>query len=159
MVFNVTFNNTSVISWRPILLVEETGVPGENHRTVASHWHILLHIVVSSTPRHERGFELTTIVMTGMDCTGSCKSNYHTITTTTAPLLKGIRGDSWQARKCLPFKETPTNTPKKIARCRKSLKIPKGWSESITRRINNTMTNRVLQSVFLCTLSIAFSSR
>jgi hypothetical protein len=30
MVFNVTFNNISVVSWRPVLLVEETGVPGEN---------------------------------------------------------------------------------------------------------------------------------
>jgi hypothetical protein len=26
-----TFNNTSVISWRSVLLVEETGGPGENH--------------------------------------------------------------------------------------------------------------------------------
>ena len=43
------------------------------------------HNVVSSTPRHERGFELTTLVMIGTDCTGSCKSNYHIITTTTAP--------------------------------------------------------------------------
>jgi hypothetical protein len=32
----------SVISWRSILLVEETGVPGENHRPVASHWQTLL---------------------------------------------------------------------------------------------------------------------
>jgi len=31
MVFNATFNNISVISWRSVLLVEETGVPGENH--------------------------------------------------------------------------------------------------------------------------------
>jgi hypothetical protein len=31
------------------------------------------------------GFELTTSVVIGTDCTGSCKSNYHTITTTTAP--------------------------------------------------------------------------
>jgi hypothetical protein len=37
MVFNVTFNNISVISWRSVLLVEETGRPGENHRPVASH--------------------------------------------------------------------------------------------------------------------------
>ena len=37
MVFNVTFNNISAISWRLVLSVEETGVPGENHRTVASH--------------------------------------------------------------------------------------------------------------------------
>jgi hypothetical protein len=27
------------------------------------------------------GFKLTTSVMIGTDCTGSCKSNYHTITT------------------------------------------------------------------------------
>jgi len=37
MVFNVTFNNISVISWQSILLVEETGVPGENHKPAASH--------------------------------------------------------------------------------------------------------------------------
>ena len=36
MVFNATFNNISVISWRSVLLVEETKVPGENHRPVAS---------------------------------------------------------------------------------------------------------------------------
>ena len=27
----------------------------------------------------------TTLVVIGIDCTGNCKSNYHTITTTTAP--------------------------------------------------------------------------
>jgi hypothetical protein len=37
MVFNATFNNISVISWRSVLLLEETGVPGENHRPVTSH--------------------------------------------------------------------------------------------------------------------------
>jgi len=31
MVFNAPFNNISVISWRSVLLVEETRVPGENH--------------------------------------------------------------------------------------------------------------------------------
>jgi len=30
MVFNATFNNISVISWQSVLLMEETGVPGEN---------------------------------------------------------------------------------------------------------------------------------
>jgi hypothetical protein len=33
-------------------LVEETGVPGENHQQTLS------HNVVSSTPRHERGSNL-----------------------------------------------------------------------------------------------------
>ena len=46
MVFKVTFNNISVISWRSVLLVGETG---ENHRPVASHWHTVSHSVVSST--------------------------------------------------------------------------------------------------------------
>jgi hypothetical protein len=40
MVFNATFNNISAISWRSVLLVGETGVPGENHRPVASHWQL-----------------------------------------------------------------------------------------------------------------------
>ena len=51
MVFNATFTNVSVISWRSVLLEEETGIFGENHRPVASHWQILSHNVVSSTPR------------------------------------------------------------------------------------------------------------
>ena len=54
MVFNATFNNISAISSQSVLLVEDTGVPGENHRPTASHWQTLSHNVVSSTPRHER---------------------------------------------------------------------------------------------------------
>ena len=48
------FNNISVISWRSVLLVEETGVPGENHRPAPSHWQTLSHKVVSSIPRLQR---------------------------------------------------------------------------------------------------------
>jgi len=50
MVFNATFNNISVISWQSVLLVEETGVPIENHRPSPSHCQTLSHNVVSSTP-------------------------------------------------------------------------------------------------------------
>ena len=32
MAFTATFNNISAIFWRSVLLVEETGVPEENHR-------------------------------------------------------------------------------------------------------------------------------
>jgi hypothetical protein len=35
--FNSPFINATVISWRSVLLVEETGVHGENHRPVVSH--------------------------------------------------------------------------------------------------------------------------
>ena len=52
IVFNATFNNISVISWESGLLVEETGVPGEHHQPVASHWQTLSHNVVSSTPHN-----------------------------------------------------------------------------------------------------------
>jgi hypothetical protein len=30
--FNATFNNIAAISWRPVLVVEEAGVPGENQQ-------------------------------------------------------------------------------------------------------------------------------
>ena len=54
MVFNATFNNISAISWRSVLLVEETGVSGETHRPVASNGQTLSHAVVSSTVLHHR---------------------------------------------------------------------------------------------------------
>jgi hypothetical protein len=37
MMFNATFNNISVISWRSVLLVDKTGVARENHQPVTSH--------------------------------------------------------------------------------------------------------------------------
>ena len=79
MVFNATFNNISFISWQSVLLVEETG---ENHRPVTSHWQTLSHNVV-----HLTLIEIRTSMVIGTDCVGSCKSNYHTITITTAPKL------------------------------------------------------------------------
>jgi hypothetical protein len=36
MMFNTTFNNISAISWRSVLLVEESGVAGENHHRYLS---------------------------------------------------------------------------------------------------------------------------
>ena len=75
MVFNATFNNMSVISWRSALLVEETGGPGENHRFVSDK---LYHIMLCTSPWPR--FELTTSGVIGD------KSNYHTIMATTAPL-------------------------------------------------------------------------
>jgi hypothetical protein len=40
-VLNATFSNISAISWRPVLVVEEAGVPGENHRPWACNWQTL----------------------------------------------------------------------------------------------------------------------
>jgi len=44
-VLNATFNNISAMSWRSVLLVEETGVPGENRRPAANHSQTLSHQV------------------------------------------------------------------------------------------------------------------
>ena len=68
------------------LLVEETAVPRENHWPVASHWQTLSLKVISNIENTSpwAGFKLTSLVVIGTDCTGSCKSNYHTITTTMA---------------------------------------------------------------------------
>ena len=85
ILLNVTFNNISVISWPSVLLVEENRVPGENHIPVASHRQTLSHNVLSSTPRHERRSNSQPLVVIGTDCIGNCKSNYHTISTTTSP--------------------------------------------------------------------------
>jgi hypothetical protein len=71
-------NNISVISWRSVLLVGETG---ENPRPVTSHWQTLSHNVV-----HLPLIEIRTRNIT--DCIGSCKSNYHTMTTTTVLQLQ-----------------------------------------------------------------------
>ena len=38
VVFNATFSNISAISWLPVLVVEEAGVPGKNHLPWASNW-------------------------------------------------------------------------------------------------------------------------
>jgi len=37
MMFNATVNNISAISRQSVLLVDETGVPGENNRPATSH--------------------------------------------------------------------------------------------------------------------------
>jgi hypothetical protein len=87
MVFSATFNNISVISWQSVLLMEETGVPGWNHRPVASYWQTLSHNVVIDYTSPWTWFEITTLVVIGTDCTGGCKSNFHTITSMMAPQI------------------------------------------------------------------------
>jgi len=48
VVFDTTFNNISIISWWSVLLVEERGVPGENHWPAVCHWQSWSHNVVLS---------------------------------------------------------------------------------------------------------------
>ena len=59
VVFNATYNNISVISGWSVLLVEETGGPGGNHRPVEV-TDKLYHIMLYTSPSTR--FELTTSV-------------------------------------------------------------------------------------------------
>jgi hypothetical protein len=71
MVFNATFNNILVISWRSVLLVKETGVHGENHKPAVTD--NLYHIMLDRTHLTWVRFELTTLVVIGTDCISSYK--------------------------------------------------------------------------------------
>ena len=67
MVFNATFNNTSVIACRSVLLVDKTGVIGDLPQVTDKHC---------------------------TDCIGSSKYNYHTITITTTSLEVRTKQDT-----------------------------------------------------------------
>jgi hypothetical protein len=46
MLLNATFNNISAISWRSVLLVKETGVPGKTtdlSQVTDKLYHVMLH--------------------------------------------------------------------------------------------------------------------
>ena len=76
MVLDATFNNISVISrWSVLLLEKTTDLP----QVIDKLYHIMYQLHHACV-----GFELTTLVLIGTDCIGSCKSNYHMIATTTA---------------------------------------------------------------------------
>jgi hypothetical protein len=76
-VFNTTFNNFSATSWRSVLLVEKTA---DMSKVTDKLYSIMLYQVHYAWAKFE---------LIGTDCIGSShKSNYHAITTTTAPNIQ-----------------------------------------------------------------------
>jgi hypothetical protein len=77
------------MSWRSVLLVEETRVPEKTTDLPQVTWMTLSHYVVSNTPRLSGIWIMNPKVVIGTDCIGSNKSNYHTIMTKSVPVTIG----------------------------------------------------------------------
>ena len=80
-VFSAAFNNISVIA--------VSFIGGGKTTDLSQVTDQLYHIILYTSPWSI--FELTTSVVIGTDCIGSCKSNYHSIITRTAPLKTEMR--------------------------------------------------------------------
>jgi hypothetical protein len=75
MALNATFNNISVISWPVRCIDGGNWSPREIHIDLSQVTDKLDHIMLYGAHLPCSGFELTTLVVIGIDCIGSFKSN------------------------------------------------------------------------------------
>ena len=99
IVFNATFNYISVISWRSVVLVEETQRKPPNYRKSLTN--CITYCCMEYTSPWT-GLKLTTLVGIGTDCTVSCTFRYHTIATTTS-LVRFVDISGIVDHHCLSF--------------------------------------------------------
>jgi hypothetical protein len=111
MGLNATFNNISVISWQSLSLID-----GENQSTrrkPSTCRKSLANFIAKCCSEYTSpwaAFELTTLVVIGNDCTGSCKSNYHMITTTVTPKVCHLSKNSSDIISSMLFSQTVATT-------------------------------------------------
>jgi len=65
-VFNATFSNISAISWRSILVVDEAGVPGENHQPTGKLYHLRLRVECTLLVIYKNRARTYTVLMIGL---------------------------------------------------------------------------------------------
>ena len=90
--------------WRKYEYSEKTT---DQPQVTDKRYHIILYRVHPAWV----GFKLTTLVVIGIDCSGSCKSNYHTTMTTTTPGFNVkdihskmyIKGTQWNLNMHVPL--------------------------------------------------------
>jgi hypothetical protein len=98
--FNAIFNNISIISWRSVFIARGNQCIRRKPLTCRKSLTNFYDICCIRYTSTWVGFKLTTLVVIGTDCIGSCKSNYHTITTTAAPwnLIQLLLSNNQQKR-------------------------------------------------------------